>query len=47
MAPDLRRKVDSNRAARLAMETETKRQVDAQVSSLARYFRRISKLMSW
>ncbi|KAF9821689.1 hypothetical protein IEO21_00535 [Rhodonia placenta] len=32
MAPDLRRKVDANRAARLAAENETKRQVDAQLS---------------
>ncbi|CCL98948.1 uncharacterized protein FIBRA_00956 [Fibroporia radiculosa] len=31
MSPDLRRKVDANRAARLAMESETKRQVDAQL----------------
>ncbi|PPQ77609.1 hypothetical protein CVT25_011401 [Psilocybe cyanescens] len=31
MAPDLRRKVDANRAARLAREAEMKKQVDAQV----------------
>ena len=31
MSPDLRRKVDQNRAARLAMESETQRQVEAQV----------------
>lgn len=32
MAPDLRRKVDAARAARLAREAEIKKQVDAQVS---------------
>ncbi|KAH9952196.1 hypothetical protein B0H21DRAFT_716136 [Amylocystis lapponica] len=32
MAPDLRRKVDANRAARLAMEDATKRQVTAQLN---------------
>ncbi|KZT74160.1 hypothetical protein DAEQUDRAFT_661032, partial [Daedalea quercina L-15889] len=31
MAPDLRRKVDQNRAARAAMESETRRQVEAQL----------------
>ncbi|GLB35363.1 putative CBP4 [Lyophyllum shimeji] len=31
MAPDLRRKVDAARAARMAREAELKRQVDAQV----------------
>lgn len=31
MAPDLRRKVDATRAARLARETEMKKQADAQV----------------
>ncbi|EPQ58423.1 hypothetical protein GLOTRDRAFT_110195 [Gloeophyllum trabeum ATCC 11539] len=30
MSPDLRRKVDANRAARLAREEATKRQLDAQ-----------------
>jgi len=34
MAPDLRRKVDANRAARLAMENATKKQVDAQLNDL-------------
>ncbi|KAF8162920.1 hypothetical protein B0H34DRAFT_693446 [Crassisporium funariophilum] len=33
MAPDLRRKVDATRAARLAREAEMKKQVDAQVVS--------------
>lgn len=33
MAPDLRRKVDANRAARLARDEGTKRQMDAQVSA--------------
>ena len=32
MAPDLRRKVDAARAARLAREVEMKKQTDAQVS---------------
>ncbi|KAI0928346.1 hypothetical protein AcW1_005620 [Taiwanofungus camphoratus] len=32
MSPDLRRKVDANRAARLAMENATKQQTDAQLS---------------
>lgn len=32
MAPDLRRKVDAARVARLAREAEAKKQVDAQVS---------------
>jgi hypothetical protein len=32
MSPDLRRKVDANRAARLAQEQTIKRQIDAQVS---------------
>jgi hypothetical protein len=32
MAPDLRRKVDAARAARLAREVEMKKQADAQVS---------------
>lgn len=32
LAPDLRRKVDANRAARLAREEETRRQMEAQVS---------------
>ena len=32
MAPDLRRKVDAARAARLAREAEMKKQVEAQVS---------------
>ncbi|KAM5539055.1 hypothetical protein V8D89_007278 [Ganoderma adspersum] len=32
MAPDLRRKVDAHRAARLAKENETKAQEDAQSS---------------
>ncbi|KAH9930936.1 uncharacterized protein B0H18DRAFT_991938 [Fomitopsis serialis] len=31
MAPDIRRRVDQNRAARLAMESETRKQVDAQL----------------
>ena len=31
MAPDLRKKVDANRAARLAQENAMSRQVDAQV----------------
>ena len=31
MSPDLRRKVDQNRAARLAMENETRKQMEAQV----------------
>ncbi|KAG1756452.1 uncharacterized protein EDB91DRAFT_1041985 [Suillus paluster] len=30
MSPDLRRKVDANRAARLAQEQTMKRQIDAQ-----------------
>ena len=34
MAPDLRRKVDANRALRLARENAAKQQLDAQVSSL-------------
>lgn len=34
MAPDLRRKVDANRAARLAREEASKRQADAQVGNL-------------
>ncbi|KAF8655971.1 hypothetical protein AX16_002831 [Volvariella volvacea WC 439] len=33
MAPDLRRKVDAARAARLAREAETQKQVDAQTST--------------
>jgi len=33
MAPDLRRRVDANRAARLAMEDAAKQQAVAQVSS--------------
>ncbi|KAH9842378.1 uncharacterized protein C8Q71DRAFT_200809 [Rhodofomes roseus] len=37
MSPDLRRKVDQNRAARLAMESETRRQVEAQVRSIHDY----------
>jgi len=32
MAPDLRRKVDAARAARLAREAESKKQVEAQTS---------------
>lgn len=32
MAPDLRRRVDQNRAARLAMENETRKQMEAQVT---------------
>lgn len=32
MAPDLRRKVDAARVARLAREAEMKKQADAQVS---------------
>lgn len=36
MAPDLRKKVDAMRAARLAREAEMKKQVDAQVSPLSR-----------
>ena len=32
MAPDLRRKVDATRLARLAREAEMKKQADAQVS---------------
>jgi hypothetical protein len=35
MAPDLRRKVDAARAARLAREAEMKKQVEAQVSCSA------------
>lgn len=35
MAPDLRKKVDAMRAARLAREAEMKKQVDAQVSPLS------------
>ncbi|KAI0736658.1 hypothetical protein C8Q72DRAFT_800995 [Fomitopsis betulina] len=31
MAPDLRRRVDQNRAARLAMENETRKQMEAQL----------------
>lgn len=34
MAPDLRRKVDAHRAARLAQENEMKAQEHAQVSEL-------------
>ena len=34
MAPDLRRKVDAARAARLAREAELKKQVEAQVSKI-------------
>jgi phage antirepressor YoqD-like protein len=34
MAPDLRRKVDAARAARLAREAESKKQVEAQVSKI-------------
>lgn len=34
MAPDLRRKVDAAREARLAREAEMKKQVDAQVRVL-------------
>ncbi|KIJ69346.1 hypothetical protein HYDPIDRAFT_105945 [Hydnomerulius pinastri MD-312] len=33
LAPDLRRKVDANRAARLAQEQVMKQQIDAQASS--------------
>jgi hypothetical protein len=33
MAPDLRRKVDANRAARLAREEETRKQIEAQTSN--------------
>lgn len=32
MAPDIRRRVDQNRAARLAMENETRKQMEAQVT---------------
>lgn len=38
MTPDLRRKVDATRVARLAREAETKKQVDAQVSLVFRHF---------
>ncbi|EPT00096.1 hypothetical protein FOMPIDRAFT_1049931 [Fomitopsis schrenkii] len=31
MAPDIRRRVDQNRAARLAMENETRKQMEAQL----------------
>ena len=34
MAPDIRRRVDQNRAARLAMENETRKQMEAQVPSM-------------
>lgn len=34
MAPDMRRKVDAARAARLAREAELKKQVEAQVSKI-------------
>ena len=34
MAPDLRRKVDANRALRLARENATKQQLEAQVRFL-------------
>ncbi|KAF9227868.1 hypothetical protein BS17DRAFT_774439 [Gyrodon lividus] len=33
LAPDLRRKVDANRAARLAQERVMKQQIDAQISN--------------
>lgn len=36
MSPDLRRKVDANRAARLLQEQTIKRQIDAQVSIFSR-----------
>ena len=36
MAPDLRRKVDANRVARLIREAEMKKQADAQVSLVFR-----------
>lgn len=38
MAPDLRRKVDANRAARLAREEAMKKQTDVQVRSLFIFF---------
>ncbi|KZT28533.1 hypothetical protein NEOLEDRAFT_1058498 [Neolentinus lepideus HHB14362 ss-1] len=34
MSPDLRRKVDANRAARLARDEATQRQIDAQVCNM-------------
>lgn len=48
MAPDLRRKVDANRAARLAREAEMKKQVDAQVSGFGSSDSWVSKgIFSW
>lgn len=39
MAPDLRRKVDAHRAARIAQEQTMKRQIDAQVCKRPTWFR--------
>ena len=51
MAPDLRRKVDATRAARLAQEAEMKKQAEAQVSlgSFVQvvYIRKIPVLLFW
>ena len=44
MTPDLRRKVDATRAARLAQEAEMKKQAEAQVS-LGSFVQKISVLL--
>lgn len=44
MAPDLRRKVDATRAARLAREAQMKRQAEAQVRA---YVQKILALLFW